>query len=114
MRCTYEGCDHPATHLAPQFGPGAITTWKPICAHDHDAWWEGSDYPGGVGAPHQIRPVADGMELALCHWVNGRFFASVRGEPRHADRDSYIECIRNAYGSLQGVVVGAYERCIAQ
>jgi hypothetical protein len=113
VKCCYTECPNEATHIAPQIADARKPhelVWRPICGADVDAWWEGSDFPGGEGAPAQIRPVADSMELRLCHTVGGKLFVGLRDEPRHQNIDDYSECIRTAYGSLNGVTISTVER----
>lgn len=49
-------------------------------------------------------------ETALCHYVNGKRYTAIRGEPRHETLELYRQCVREAYGSLHGVTFGTWER----
>lgn len=45
----------------------------------------------------------------LCHYVKGVRYVATRGEPRHETLESYRACVREAYGTLQGVTFGTWE-----
>ena len=49
--CHQNGEQVLATYIAPQDNNDETWSYEPVCDnHMHD-WWDGSDYPDGVGAP---------------------------------------------------------------
>lgn len=55
--CQQNGELNPAALLAPQADKGGPWDWMPVCDAHADGWWDGSDYPDGVGAPALLRLV---------------------------------------------------------
>lgn len=50
------------------------------------------------------------LETAFWHETRGHRYISIRNEPRHATMAGYQQCVREAYGSLQGVTFGTFQR----
>lgn len=49
--CAENGLERAATHLAPSSPDGENWELNPACEGHTRGWWDGSDWPDGVGAP---------------------------------------------------------------
>lgn len=51
LPCNENGNNAPATYFAQQDSANGNWDWIPVCESHASDWWEGSDYPDGLGGP---------------------------------------------------------------